>query len=91
VARLFVFRIEDPADARSAGASTLREAAFQLERTSGEGAAWGLVLSRLTPKDAKRFGRRVDRLFEDFRLSDAPGGTPHRLVMAYFVTEPRDA
>jgi len=91
VARLFVFHIEDQADSRSAGASTLRDAAFQLERTSGEAAAWGLVLSRLTPKDAKRFGRRVERLFEDFRVSDAPGGTPHRLVIAYFETEPRDA
>jgi DNA-binding transcriptional ArsR family regulator len=91
VARLFVFHIEDPADSRSAGARTLRDAAFQLERTSGEAAGWGLVLSRLAPKDAKRFGRRVDRLFEDFRVSDAPGGTPHRLVMAYFETEPRDA
>jgi hypothetical protein len=91
VARLFVFHIEDQADSRSAGASTLRDAAFQLERTSGEAAAWGVVLSRLTPKDAKRFGRRVERLFEDFRVSDAPGGTPHRLVIAYFETEPRDA
>jgi DNA-binding transcriptional ArsR family regulator len=91
VARLFVFQIEDLADVRSAGASTLRDAAFQLERTSGETAAWGLVLSRLTPKDAKRFGRRVDRLFEDFRLSDAPEGTPHRLVTAYFASEPPDA
>jgi DNA-binding transcriptional ArsR family regulator len=91
VARLFVFHIEDLADVRSAGASTLRDAAFQIERTSGETAAWGLVLSRLTPKDAKRFGRRVDRLFEDFRVSDAPEGVPHRLVMAYFASEPRDA
>jgi hypothetical protein len=91
VARLFLFQIENPADARSAGASTLRHAAFQLERTQAEGAAWGLVLSRLTKRDAARFARRVDRLFDDFRQSDVPDGTPHRLVMAYFATETDDA
>jgi len=91
VARLFVFQFEDPADARSAGATTLRDAAYQLERTQADGAAWGLVLSRLTEKDAGRFARRVDRLFEDFRQSDALEGVPHRLVIAYFTTEPNDA
>lgn len=90
VARLFLFQIEDPADARAAGASTLRDAAFQLERAPA-GAAWGLVLSRLDPADAKRFGRRVERLLEDFRTSDDPEGTPHRLAMAFFVAERHDA
>lgn len=90
VARLFLYQLEDPADARAVGASTLRDAAFQLERAP-EGAAWGLVLSRLDAKAAQRFGRRVDRLLEDFRGSDAPDGTPHRLVLAYFATERHDA
>ncbi|HEX4745255.1 MAG TPA: winged helix-turn-helix domain-containing protein [Gaiellaceae bacterium] len=90
VARLFLFQIEDPADARAAGASTLRDAAFQLERAP-EGAAWGLVLSRLDAAAARRFGRRADRLLEDFRASDVPDGVPHRLVIAYFATEHRDA
>lgn len=90
VARLFLFQIEDPADARAAGASMLRDAAFQLERAPA-GTAWGLVLSRLTAADAKRFGRRVERLLEDFRASDDPEGTPHRLAMAFFVAERHDA
>jgi DNA-binding transcriptional ArsR family regulator len=90
VARLFLFQIEDPADARAAGASTLRDAAFQLERASA-GAAWGLVLSRLDAADAKRFGRRVERLLEDFRASDKRDGVPHRLAVAYFVAEQHDA
>jgi DNA-binding transcriptional ArsR family regulator len=90
VARLFLFQIEDPADARAAGASTLRDAAFQLERAPA-GAAWGLVLSRLDAADAKRFGRRVDRLLEDFRASDKRDGVPYRLAAAYFVAEQHDA
>jgi DNA-binding transcriptional ArsR family regulator len=90
VARLFLFQIEDPADARAVGASTLRDAAFQLERAPA-GAAWGLVLSRLTAADAKRFGRRVERLLADFRESDSRDGEPHRLAIAYFVAEQRDA
>jgi DNA-binding transcriptional ArsR family regulator len=90
VARLFLFQIEDPADARAVGASTLRDAAFQLERGAA-GAAWGLVLSRLSATDAKRFGRRVDRLLEDFQASDTRDGVPHRLAVAYFAAEQHDA
>lgn len=86
VARLFLFHVEDPADARAVGASTLRDAAFQLERSPGDG-TWGLVLSRLTPADAKRFERRLARLLEDFRKADAPGGAPHRLVVAGWAVE----
>jgi DNA-binding transcriptional ArsR family regulator len=88
VARLFLFAAENPADARAFGASALRDAAFQLERAP-EGAGFGLVLSRLTKAQAKRFDRRLEKLIDDFRAADAPGGTPHRLALAYWKV--RDA
>jgi DNA-binding transcriptional ArsR family regulator len=90
VARLFLFKAEDPADARAIGAATLRDAAFQLERAP-EGAGWGLVLSRLTPEDVARFDRRLERLIDDFRKSDALDGTAWRLALAFWRTEKRDA
>ncbi len=90
-ARLFLFQIEDPEQARAAGASTLRDAAFQLERAVPEKSMWGLVLSRLTEKDADRFARRANRLLDDYRAADSPDGAPHRLALAYWAVERRDA
>jgi DNA-binding transcriptional ArsR family regulator len=91
VARLFLFQVEDPADARALGAATLRDAAFQLERAP-EGASWGLVLSRLSPGDLARFYRRFDKLLDDFRNADEAGGEPFRLVTAFWRTDgKRDA
>ena len=87
VARLFLFHIEDPEQARAAGASTLRDAAFQLERAVPEESMWGLVLSRLAKKDADRFARRVNRLLDDFRASDSPEGRPYRLALAHWAVE----
>lgn len=81
VARLFLFQIDDPDDARAAGASTLRDAASQLERAAEPG-PWGMVFSRLTPEQRRRFGKRLARLLDDFAAADAAGGTPHRLVVA---------
>jgi DNA-binding transcriptional ArsR family regulator len=88
VARLFLFEIEDPDDARAVGASTLRDAAAQLERATAP-ASWGLVLSRLIPADIARFDRRVGKLLEDFRQADTPGGAPHRLAVAGWAVEER--
>ena len=83
VARLFLFAAENPADARAFGASALRDAAFQLERAPA-GAGFGLVLSRLSKEQVKRFDRRLEKLIDDFRAADAPGGTPHRVALAYW-------
>ncbi|MDF2694328.1 MAG: Regulatory protein arsR family [Labilithrix sp.] len=88
VARLFLFQAEEPADARALGASALRDAAFQLERAP-EGAGFGFVLSRLSAAQLKRFDRRLEKLIEDFREADAPGGTPYRLALAFWKV--RDA
>ena len=86
VARLFLFEIEDPADGRAIGAATLRDAAAQLERAPGAG-TWGLVMSRLSPEDVRRFDRRVGRLLEDFRRSDTPDGAAHRLAVAGWAVQ----
>jgi len=86
VARLFLFQIEDPDDARTAGVSVLRDAAFQLERAP-EAGPWGMVFSRLTPADRRRFGKRLARLLDDFGAADAQEGTPHRLVVAAWPVE----
>ncbi|MFO7572819.1 MAG: hypothetical protein R6W48_09520 [Gaiellaceae bacterium] len=86
VARLFLFQAEDPADARAVGAATLRDAAFQLERAPGTG-TWGLVMSRLTPEDVRRFDRRVGKLLEDFRAADTAEGAAHRLAVAGWAVE----
>jgi DNA-binding transcriptional ArsR family regulator len=86
VARLFLFQVEDPADARVIGAATLRVAATQLETSPGKTTS-ALVTSRLRPNDAARFERRLARLLEDFRTSDTPAGTPHRLLVAHWPAE----
>ena len=90
VAKLFLFDIGDPADVRALGAGTLRQAAYELERAP-EGAHWGLVRGRLTPKDAKRFDRRLGRLIDDFRASEVPDGVPFRLATAFWQIEDRHA
>ena len=86
VARLFLYHIEDPEDARTAGVSVLRDAAYQLERAPETG-PWGMVFSRLTPADRRRFGKRLARLLDDFGDADSPGGIPHRLVIAAWPVE----
>jgi DNA-binding transcriptional ArsR family regulator len=90
VARLFLFQPESPAEVRTLGASALRDAAFQLERAP-EGASWGFVLSRLTPRAQARFERRLDRLVDDFRAADVEDGHPQRLVVGFWQTERADA
>jgi DNA-binding transcriptional ArsR family regulator len=86
VARLFLFQAEDPADVRALGAATLRDAAALLERAP-HGANWGLVLSRISKEDAMRFARRLDKLVDDFRERETPGGIAHRLAVAYWPVE----
>lgn len=86
VARLFLYHIDDPDQARAAGAATLRDAAFQLERAPETG-PWGMVFSRLTPEDRRRFGKRLARLLDDFAAADTADGDPHRLVVAAWPVE----
>ncbi|MEX2210222.1 MAG: helix-turn-helix domain-containing protein [Gaiellaceae bacterium] len=90
VARLFVYKVEDPADARALGSAALRQAADELD-AAPEGAAFGLIAGRLTTADVKRFERRLDRLVDDFQRCEAAEGTPFRLALALWRDERRDA
>ena len=89
-ARLFLFQTEDPADARVLGAVTLRQAASEIERAP-DGASFGLVRARLSPKDARRFERRLHRLLDDFRAAETPEGALSALAVGLWSSEQRDA
>jgi DNA-binding transcriptional ArsR family regulator len=89
-ARLFLFEIENPADARAIGAAALRQASYELE-LAADRASWGFVRSRLTSADAKRFERRMQRLIDDFRAAESPEGAAHALVSGFWPAEPSDA
>src|SRR6266536_3489516 len=56
-ARLFLWEVEDNADARALAAAALRQASYELE-LAPDRASFGFVRSRLTPAAAKRFDRR---------------------------------
>jgi DNA-binding transcriptional ArsR family regulator len=89
-ARLFLYQSENPADERALGATTLRQAAGELERAPG-GAGFGLVRARLTEKDMQRLERRAQRLMDAFRAADTPGGVPTSLTLALWSKEKHDA
>jgi DNA-binding transcriptional ArsR family regulator len=91
VARLFVFRAEEAADVvPTLGAATLRQAADEVEHAPA-GANFGLVRARLTPADARRLERRLDRLIDDFRAREVPEGILFGLVAALWSAEAPDA
>ena len=90
VARLFLFEPEDPADARALGATTMRQAAHELEQAP-EGASWGFVRARLTPEDARKFHRRLGRLLDDFRAREVAEGTRVKLAVALWGERDGDA
>jgi DNA-binding transcriptional ArsR family regulator len=90
VAHLFLFRAEDPAEVRTLGALMMRRAAQQIERAPA-GANSALIRARLTPADAKRLDRRLERLVDDFRACDTPGERLTGLATALWAIEERDA
>ncbi|MGH3009055.1 MAG: ArsR/SmtB family transcription factor [Gaiellaceae bacterium] len=89
-ARLFLFQAEDPADERAIGASMLRQAAIEVER-SPNGSGFGLVRARLTKKDLRRFERRAKKLMDDFRAADTAEGGPASFTAAFWTGERNDA
>jgi DNA-binding transcriptional ArsR family regulator len=89
VARLFMIQSEEYPDAdRAFAASGLRIAAEEL-RPAGEGqeSSFGHVYARLSLEDAQRFKRRLDKLFDDFRLRETPDGDLYGFVSAIYPAE----
>ncbi len=78
-ARLFLYQAEDPEDGRAISTTTLRQAANEVERAARV-TGFGLVRARLTDKDVARFERRAQKLFDDFRTADTPGGEPSSMT-----------
>jgi len=82
-ARLFLFEAEDPEEERALGATVLRQAAAELER-SPEVRGFGHVKATLAPKDRRRLERRVRRLMDDFLAADSQDGELCALVTAVY-------
>jgi DNA-binding transcriptional ArsR family regulator len=88
-ARLFVMKSEDyPEHLRAAAAAGLRQAADEIRPGQEEETTFALLHARLTPDDAARFTRRLDRLVKELQAAETPGGTPHGFVVALYPTEP---
>ena len=83
-AKLFLYEAEDPADVRAIGATMLRRAANEVER-SPDGTGFGQTKASLTKADLARLERRLKRLQEDFRAAESPDGTPYAFVTAIYV------
>ena len=89
-ARLFLYRVEDPADGRAISAVTLRQAASEVELAPMV-TGFGLVRARLAKRDMLRLERRAQKLLDDFRAADGVGGTPTSLTLGFWGAEADDA
>lgn len=93
VARLYVIRCDDEGGDDELvpflAATSLRAAADEVA-ASGIVSTQGLIHTRLTPADARRFVRRLDKLVEDFRTSERPDGVPMGLTMALYPMARQD-
>jgi DNA-binding transcriptional ArsR family regulator len=87
-ARLFLFEVEDPAEARALGAAAMRRAAVELE-ASPDTVRFGFPKARLSRRDVGRLERRLKRLTDDFLAAETHEGTPYALAVALY--EQRDA
>jgi len=82
-ARLFLFEVEDPADARALGAAAFRRAAAELE-VSPDTVRFGFPKARLRDEDVVRLEKRLKRLTDDFLAAEQPGGKPYALAVALY-------
>jgi DNA-binding transcriptional ArsR family regulator len=85
-ARLFLFKVDDPADARALAATALRQAADELA-AAPDTTTFSLIGARLSPADVKRFERRLHKLVDDFRGREEDDGVPFRLATALWRGE----
>jgi DNA-binding transcriptional ArsR family regulator len=78
-ARLFIVKSGDE-PVEGLPAVMLRRAAEE----AGDEANVGLVHARLSPADARRFERRLEKLLDDFQAREAPDGEPFGLVVGFY-------
>ena len=86
-ARLFLFKSseEDGEDVRDVAAASLRRAAEEMLPLGDDaGTTFAFLRARLSRSDARRLGRRLGKLAEDFRAADDPTGEPYGLVVAQY-------
>jgi len=88
-ARLFLYHAEDHDSVLAISSNTLRQAAGEVE-SAAVVTGFGLVRARLTRKDVKRLERRAQKLMEDFRTADTPGGKPWSMTTGVWSSEPDD-
>jgi DNA-binding transcriptional ArsR family regulator len=89
-ARLFLYE-GGHEDVRNVVATSLRVAAGEILPVADEGetaACSGVLRVRLSPGDARRFNRRLDKLMMEFRDCDEPDGTPYGLAVALYRRSP---
>jgi DNA-binding transcriptional ArsR family regulator len=86
VARLFILKSADEGDAElvwGAGAAAMRTAASDLA-DAHEVAMHAVIRVRLDETAARRFNRRLDRIVDDIRAAEAPGGEVWTLSLALY-------
>ena len=86
VAWLFIIHSADVPEAARPMAAALRRAANELEMIEGSPGVCvsGVARVRLTPADARRFERRLEKLVEDVFAADTSGGREFVFAHAYF-------
>jgi DNA-binding transcriptional ArsR family regulator len=91
-ARLFLFTSSDDADGegvRDVAAASLRTVAEEmLPSVDDERTSFAVLRARLTPEDAARFTKRLERLQREFHAADTPDGEPYGVALALFRRAP---
>jgi hypothetical protein len=90
-ARLFLFKSNDAdgEDVRNVAAASLRRAAEEmLPLSDDDRTTFAVLRTRLGDTDARRLGRRLDKLTQDFLDAEDPEGEPYGLAVALFRRAP---
>jgi DNA-binding transcriptional ArsR family regulator len=89
-ARLFLYE-GGHEDVRNVVATSLRVAAGEIlpvDEEEDAASCSGVLRVRLSPADARRFNRRLDKLMMEFRDCDDAYGTPYGLAVALYRRSP---
>lgn len=93
VARLFVLKSTDAPLQASVAAAGLRQAADEIRAMSDddETSTFSTLHARLSDADARRLSRRLQRIGEEFRARDTPGGRRVGFVFSLYPLDGPDA